>query len=59
MMIPDFPHDIRIRMAQLNFFLLRPDIAKSLPSQRLISKRWKSLVKTIKMLLEITKIEKD
>ena len=28
-MIPDFPHNIRIRLAQLN--LLRPDIAKSLP----------------------------
>ena len=30
-MIPDFPHNIRIRSAQLNFFLLRPDVAKSLP----------------------------
>ena len=30
-MIPDFPHDIRIRLAQLNFFLLHPDVAKSLP----------------------------
>ena len=30
-MIPDFPHNIRIRLAQLKFFLLPPDIAKSLP----------------------------
>ena len=30
-MIPDFPHNIRIRLAWLNFFLLRPDLAKSLP----------------------------
>ena len=30
-MIPDFPHNIRIRLAQLKFFLLRPDVAKSLP----------------------------
>ena len=30
-MIPDFPHIIRIRLAQLNFFLLLLDIAKSLP----------------------------
>ena len=29
-MIPDFPHNTRIRLAQLNFFLLRPDVAKSL-----------------------------
>ena len=25
-MIPDFPHNIRIRLAQLNFFLLLPDV---------------------------------
>ena len=31
LMIPDFPHSIRIRLAQLNFFLLRPDVAKFLP----------------------------
>ena len=30
-MIPDFPHNIRIRLAWLKFFLLRPDFAKSLP----------------------------
>ena len=30
-MIPDFPYAIRIRLAQLNFPLLDPDIAKSLP----------------------------
>ena len=30
-MIPDFPHNIRIRLARLNFFLLCPDVAKSLP----------------------------
>ena len=30
-MIPDFPHNIRIRLDHLKFFLLRPDIAKSLP----------------------------
>ena len=30
-MIPDFPHNIRIRLAQLKFFLLRPDVALSLP----------------------------
>ena len=30
-MIPDFPDDIRIRLATLNFFLLHPDVAKSLP----------------------------
>ena len=30
-MIPDFPHNIRIRLDQLNFFLLRPDVALSLP----------------------------
>ena len=30
-MMPDFPHNIRIRLAQLNFFLFRPDVAKSLP----------------------------
>ena len=29
-MIPDFPYNIRIRLAQLDFFL-RPDVAKSLP----------------------------
>ena len=31
LMTPDFPHNIRIRLAQLKFFLLRPDVAKSLP----------------------------
>ena len=31
LMIPDFPHNIRIRLARLKFFLLRPDITKSLP----------------------------
>ena len=30
-MISDFPHNIRIRLAQLKFFLLPPDVAKSLP----------------------------
>ena len=30
-MIPDFPHIIKIRLAPLKFFLLRPDFAKSLP----------------------------
>ena len=30
-MIPEFPHDIRIRLTRLEFFLLRPDVAKSLP----------------------------
>ena len=30
-MIPDFPHNIRIRLARL-IFLLRPDVAQSLPS---------------------------
>ena len=30
-MIPDFPTTIRIRLAKLNFFLLRPDVAKFLP----------------------------
>ena len=30
-MIPDFPIDIRIRLAELNFFLLLPDFANSLP----------------------------
>ena len=30
-MIPDFPHNIRIRLAQLKLFLLHPDVAKSLP----------------------------
>ena len=29
-MIPDFPHDIRIRLARLNFFLLHLDVALSL-----------------------------
>jgi hypothetical protein len=29
--IPDFPHNIRIRLAQLNFLLFHPDVAKSLP----------------------------
>ena len=32
LMIPDIPHNIIIRLAQLNFFLLlRPDVALSLP----------------------------
>ena len=31
LMIPDFPHNIRIRLAQLNFFVFPPDDAKSLP----------------------------
>ena len=30
-MILDFPHNIRIRLAQLKFCLLHPDVAKSLP----------------------------
>ena len=30
-MIPDFPIDIRIILAELNFFLLLPDFANSLP----------------------------
>ena len=30
-MIPDFPYNIRLRLARLKFFLLHPDIAKSLP----------------------------
>ena len=30
-MIPDFPIDIRIRLAELKFFLLLPDFANSLP----------------------------
>ena len=30
-MIPDFPHNIRIRLVWLKFFLLRPDVALSLP----------------------------
>jgi hypothetical protein len=30
-MIPDFPHNIRKRLAQLKFFLLPVDVAKSLP----------------------------
>ena len=30
-MIPDFPYNIRIRLARLESFLLRPDVAKSLP----------------------------
>ena len=30
-MIPDFPHDIGIRLAWLKFFLLRPGVANSLP----------------------------
>ena len=30
LMMPDFPHNIRIRLARLNFFLSR-DVAKSLP----------------------------
>ena len=29
-MIPDFPHNIRIRLAQIDF-LLHPDVALSLP----------------------------
>ena len=28
-MIPDFPHDIKIRLARLKIFLLRPDVAVS------------------------------
>ena len=31
LMTPDFPYDIRIRLAQLKIFLLLPDVAKSLP----------------------------
>ena len=30
-MIPDFPINIRIRLAKLKFFLLHPDVAKALP----------------------------
>ena len=30
LMIPDFPHIIKIRLAPLRFFLLRPDFAKNL-----------------------------
>ena len=30
-MIPDFPHNIKIRLAWLNFFLFPPDVALSLP----------------------------
>ena len=30
-MIPDFPIDIRIRLAELKFFLLLPDFANFLP----------------------------
>ena len=30
-MIPDFPINIRIRLAELKFFLLLPDVANSLP----------------------------
>jgi hypothetical protein len=30
-MTPDFPHNIRIRLAQSKCFLLRPDVTKSLP----------------------------
>ena len=32
LMIPDLPIDIRIRLAELNFFWLLPDFANSLPS---------------------------
>ena len=28
-MIPDFPYNVRIRLAKLNFFLLHQDVAKS------------------------------
>ena len=31
LMIPDFPHNIRIRLARLKIFLLYPDIALFLP----------------------------
>jgi hypothetical protein len=30
-MMPDFPHNIRVRFVRLNFFLLHPDVAPSLP----------------------------
>ena len=30
-MTPDFPHTIRMRLAELNFFLFLHDVAKSLP----------------------------
>ena len=30
-MIPDFSHDLRIKLAQLENFLLHPDVALSLP----------------------------
>ena len=39
-MIPDRPHNIRIRLAELNFLLLLPDVAKSLPCW--LSQFWKA-----------------
>ena len=40
LMIPDFSHNIRIRLAQLEFFLLPPDFAMSLPCW--LSQFWKA-----------------
>ena len=34
-MIPDFPHNMKIRLTQSKKFLLRPDIEKSLPCAKL------------------------
>ena len=42
MMIPDFPHNIRIRLARLNFFLFHIDVALSLPC-------WLSQFRTAKL----------
>ena len=39
-MIPDFSHNIRIRLAQLKFYLMRPDVAKSLSYW--LSQFWKA-----------------
>ena len=30
-MMPDFPHNIRTKLARLKFFLLHPEVALSLP----------------------------
>ena len=36
LIIPDFPHSIKIRLAPLNFFLLPPDFAKSGDNSQII-----------------------